>query len=72
RHAGGEHRGQPRHGQPAQAKGPGNGPKPGGEATRRRPAAQGTDAREGSRRDRDAFRNGDFRDSAPAFLTRGR
>ncbi|RAI55392.1 DEAD/DEAH box helicase [Roseicella frigidaeris] len=61
---GGETRGQPRHGQPAQASA-----KPGGEATRRRPAAAGGD---GTRRERDAFRSGDFRDNAPAFLTRGR
>ncbi|MDO9709538.1 DEAD/DEAH box helicase [Paracraurococcus lichenis] len=43
----------------------GQGQTPGGDATRRRP-------QEGSRRDREAFRSGDFRDNAPAFLTRGR
>ncbi|MCB4824363.1 DEAD/DEAH box helicase [Roseicella aerolata] len=79
---GGQRQGQPRpqgHGQGAPRQGQGQGGRPpaaakpqhaaGGEATRRRSAAGGGD---GTRRDRDAFRSGDFRDNAPAFLTRGR
>jgi ATP-dependent RNA helicase RhlE len=70
---GGQRQGQPR----PQGQGQGGRPqaaaKPqhaaGGEGTRRRSAAGGGD---GARRDRDAFRSGDFRDNAPAFLTRGR
>ncbi|WP_431268775.1 DEAD/DEAH box helicase [Dankookia sp. P2] len=73
--------GAPRNGQGAPRQGQGHGqsgrpqgaPKPaqagGGETRRRPPAAAGAEA---PRRDRDAFRNGDFRDAAPAFLTRGR
>ncbi|TCZ65394.1 DEAD/DEAH box helicase [Roseicella aquatilis] len=61
---GGRPQGQPK---PAQPQAAGQQRPQGGEAARRR--AGGGDA---PRRDRDAFRNGDFRDNAPAFLTRGR
>jgi ATP-dependent RNA helicase RhlE len=61
--------GAPRQGQPGRPQGAPKPAQPGGGDSRRRPAAAAT--AEAPRRDRDSFRNGDFRDSAPAFLTRG-
>ncbi|MFC7473945.1 DEAD/DEAH box helicase [Dankookia sp. GCM10030260] len=61
---------RPAQGQSGRPQGQPKPAQPGGDNTRRRPAAAA--GAEAPRRDRDSFRNADFRDAAPAFLTRSR